>query len=176
MPNAELPKAYIKHQMAGRVRLKIPRKRGDDAYFEQIAEMFAECDAITQLQLNPPSASLLIQHGAAPFAEIVEFAGNAGLFVLADQSETALPTAEQLSVAGLSALGVAQLDEKLSQLSAGRVDLRSVFFLGFMGLAAHQAAKGHIMSPASTFFWRAIELLNSKNDKMFAGKADESPE
>jgi hypothetical protein len=47
------------------------------------------------------------------------------------------------------------------------VDLRSAFFLGFMGLAIHQAAKGRIMSPASTFFWRAVELLNNKNEKMF---------
>lgn len=176
MLNADLPKAFIKHQLAGRVRLKIPQKRGDEAYFEQVAEIFAECEAITQLQLNPPSASLLIQHGAAPFTEIVEFASNAGLFVLVDQGETEVPVTDHLSVAGLSSLGVAQLDETLGQLTAGRVDLRSVFFLGFVGLAAHQAAKGHIMSPASTFLWRAIELLDTKKENMFSFKNDKFPE
>ncbi len=167
-----LPKAYIKHQLAGRVRLKIPAKRGDEQYFEELAEAFATCDAITQLQLNPPTASLLIQYGAVPFAEVADFAAEAGLFALVEQGDADLPTTEHLSVAGWSSLGVSQFDQQLSQLSAGRVDLRSVFFLGFMGLAVHQAVKGHIMSPASTFFWRALELLNNKNEKMFSSEED----
>lgn len=166
------PKAYIKHQLVGRVRLKIPVKRGDEQYFEKLAEAFAGCQAITQLQLNPPTASLLIQHGTAPFAEIADYASDAGLFTLAAPTDSEPQTAEHLSVAGWSSLGVSQLDRQLNQLSDGRVDLRSVFFLGFMGLAVHQASKGHIMSPASTFFWRALELLNNKNEKMFSPKYD----
>jgi len=176
MMNADLPKAYIKHQLAGRVRIKIPQKQSDDAYFERVGKMIARCDAVTRVQKNPASASLLIQHGSAPFVEIAEFAKNAGLFRLVetkpDNGEVDLPMTDPLSVASLSSLGVAYFDEKLSQLSAGRVDVRSVLFLGFMGLAIHQAAKGHFMSPASTFFWRALDLLNSKNEKMFKSSID----
>jgi hypothetical protein len=164
---ASLPKAFIKHQLAGRVRLKIPAKRGDEQYFEALAEAFATCETISQLQLNPPTASLLIQHGATPFSDIAEFAEIAGLFVLAEEEYADLPAIEHLSVASLSSLGVSHVDKQLKRLSEGRVDLRSAFFLGFMGLAIHQAAKGRIMSPASTFFWRAVELLNNKNEKMF---------
>jgi len=169
--NADLPKAYIKHQLAGRVRIKIPGKQGDSPYFERVAKGLAGCDAITRIQKNPTAASLLLQYGPAPLTNIAEFAKNAGLFCLVaakpDNKKPETPKTQALSVASLSSLGVARFDDQLNQLSAGRVDLRSALFLGFMGLAIHQAAKGHFMSPASTFFWRALELLNRKNDKMF---------
>ena len=165
-----LPTAYIKHKMPGRVRLKIPAKRGDEAFFEVLAETLAGCDLIRQLQLNPPTASLLIQHGDASFDAVVEYAAAAELFTVAEGADNELPALDNLSLASWSSLGVSQFDQQLSQLSAGRVDLRSLFFLGFMGLTIHQAAKGHIMSPASTFFWRALELLNNKNENMFSKK------
>lgn len=162
-----LPKAYIKHQLAGRVRLKIPQKRNDEAYFEAVADAFADCEAITQLQLNPQAASLLIQHGSAPFSDIAAFAASAGLFALVAQDDPDLPAVEHASVAGLSSLVASQLDHKLADLSAGRIDVRSALFVAFMGLTIHEAAKGHVMAPASTFLWRAIQLLNKKNEKLF---------
>lgn len=167
MPNTDLPQAFIKHQMPGRARLKIPSKRGDETYFEALAEAFAACEAITQLQINPPTASLLIQHGNAPFSVIAEFAGDAGLFAVAEGEEAEWLATQHLSVASLSSMAAAHLDNKLADLSAGRVDVRSVLFLGFVGLAVHEATKGHVMAPASTFLWRALQLLNKKNDKFF---------
>lgn len=170
MTMAALPTAYVKHRMPGRVRLKIPAMRGDDAFFGLLAETLAGCEQIRQLQLNPPTASLLILHADAPFEAIAEYAVSAGLFAIAEGNGSELPALDNLSVAGLSSLGVSQIDQQLNQLSAGRLDLRSMFFLGFVGLTVHQAAKGRILSPASTFFWRALELLNSKNENMFSGK------
>ncbi|MGY6278086.1 HMA2 domain-containing protein [Methylomonas sp. MgM2] len=167
MPIADLPKAFIKHQMPGRARLKIPGKRGDERYFEQLAEIFAGCEAITQLQINAQTASLLIQHDSSPLSDIVAFAGDAGLFVTVQGREAELMATEHSSIAKLSSLAATHIDHKLADLSAGRVDVRSVLFLGFMGLAVREATKGHVMAPASTFLWRALQLLNQKNDKFF---------
>lgn len=167
MSITDLPKAFIKHQMPGRVRLKIPSKRGDEQYFEELAETFAECEAIGQLQLNPPTASLLIQHGIAPFDEIAKFAANAGLFTIAMGQEAELMATETSSIASLTSSAAAYLDHKMADLSAGKVDVRSLLFLSFVGMAVVEAKKGHIMAPASTFLWRALQLLNKKNDKFF---------
>jgi len=167
MPNTDLPKAFIKHQMPGRVRLKISSKRGDERYFEELAEAFAECDAIKQLQINPPTASVLVEHGTNSFVEIVTFATNAGLFTVAEGEEAELMAMEHSSIASLSSLAASHLDHKLADLSTGRVDVRSILFVSFVGLAVHEATKGHVMAPASTFLWRALQLLNKKNDKFF---------
>jgi hypothetical protein len=167
MTQLDLPKAYIKHQLTGRARVKIPQKRGDEVYFETLAEAFAQCETITQLQLNPQAASLLIQYGSAPFSEIAAFAVNAGLFTLVEQDDADLPATEHSSVASISSILASRLDHKLADLSAGRIDVRSVLFVAFMGLTIREAAKGHVMAPASTFLWRALQLLNKKNEKLF---------
>ncbi|PPD34606.1 MAG: hypothetical protein CTY21_09700 [Methylomonas sp.] len=153
--------------MPGRVRLKIPAMRGDDGFFEHVAETLAGCEPVQQLLINPSTASLLIQHGDSAFDGIADYAAASGLFIVSESVDAELPAAENLTVASWSSLGVAEFDQQLTRLSAGRVDLRSLLFLGFAGLTVHQAAKGNIMSPASTFFWRALDLLNSNNDNLF---------
>lgn len=168
----ELPKAYIKHRMPGRIRLKIPAMRGNPSFFDDLTETLAGCEHLVQLNINSATASVLIQHGDASFEAIADFAADAGLFMIEDQPEPAPSLSNHMSIASLSSLAVTEIDRQLNHVSAGRVDLRSLLFLGFTGLTIHQAAKGHIMSPASTFFWRALELLNSKNEKMFDKKFD----
>ena len=82
------PNAFIKHQLPGRVRLKIPQKRGDFQYFDYVAERFADCLGITQLQLNPPAASLLICHEKdMAFQTIAEFAEANEIFSLIDMPD-----------------------------------------------------------------------------------------
>jgi hypothetical protein len=82
------PAAYIKHQLPGRVRLKIPQKKGDFDYFDRIADLFSDCPGITQLQFNPPAASILICHEEGThFLTIVEFAQTNGLFTIIEQPE-----------------------------------------------------------------------------------------
>ncbi|MGZ5044724.1 MAG: hypothetical protein ACXV8P_08025 [Methylobacter sp.] len=43
MTNDEiLPSAFVKHQLPGRVRLKIPQKRGNVHYFDRLADIFSK--------------------------------------------------------------------------------------------------------------------------------------
>ena len=168
MTITDLPKAYIKHQLSGRVRLKIPKKRGNYQYFDKVADVLADCEGITQLQLNPSSASLLIQHGpGVQFSSIAAFACSANLFNLIDAGGSDQLTTEHLSIAGWSSVGVTQLDQTITQVSGGRFDLRSMLFLTFVGLGVREATRGHVMAPAATFLWRALELLNAKNENMY---------
>lgn len=158
------PSAYIKHQLPGRVRLKIPQKKGDSGYFEKMAESFADCSGLTQLHLNPHAASLLICYEPEiDFLKIAEFAETRGLFTISAEPEAApLPIFHQpLTILASSRLNSA--DESLLQLSQGRINGRSLLFLALLGLAAHQISRGHIMSPASTLLWYALSLLKEEN-------------
>ena len=163
------PSAFIKHQLPGRVRLKIPQKKGDFRYFDRIAESFAECQGITQLQLNPPAASILICHRTDTlFQNIAEFAETKGLFSLTempkDYEAIAIPN---LPIATLTSLGLNRLDDSLLDFTQGRLNGRSLLFLSLIGLGIHQATKGHIMAPAASFLWYAIELLKQENETRF---------
>lgn len=163
--NVNHPSAYIKHQLPGRVRLKIPQKKGDLGYFDRIAELFADYPGITQLQLNPPAASILICHGAEThFVNIAEFAQDNGLFMITEQPEEII-SIPRMPIATLTSTGLKSFDESLMDFTRGRVDSRSFFVLALTGLAIHQITKGNLMAPASSLLWYAIELLREENGK-----------
>jgi len=167
--NETHPSAYIKHQLPGRVRLKIPQKRGDFRYFGRIADLFADCPGITQLQLNPSAASILICHGTEThFLNIAEFAQTNGLFTITEQPEEeetfSIP---YLPIPKLTSTGLNRLDESLMDFSQGRLDGRSLLFLALIGLAVRQMTRGNIMGPATTLLWYAFSLLKEENEKTF---------
>lgn len=174
------PSAFIKHQLPGRVRLKIPQKRGDVNYFDRLADMFSDCLGITQLKLNPLAASILINHGTdIPFQNIVEFAETKNLFSLTekpeDQDAIVIPN---LPITTLAWAGLNQFDNALLDFSHGRLDARSLLFLGLIGLAVHQTIRGNIMAPAATLLWYAVELLNAEDENQieYEKKADSKNE
>jgi hypothetical protein len=164
--NDNPPFAYIKHQMPGRVRVKIPPKKGDFRYFDRIAESFADCPGITQLQLKPSAASILICHGTeTDFLNITEFAQTNGLFTIIEQPEEAL-TIPYLPIPMLASIGLNRLDESLMNFSRDRLDGRSLLFLALIGLAVRQMTKGHLLGPASTLLWYAFSVLKAENNKL----------
>lgn len=165
--NGNEPFAYIKHQLPGRVRLKIPQKKGDFHYFDRIAESLAGCTGITRLQLNPPAGSILICHDIEThFLNISEFAQTNGLFTIIEQPEEEAFTIPYLPIPMLASTGLNRFDESLMDFSRGRLDGRSLLFLGLIGLAVRQITKGHILGPASTLLWYAFSVLKAENNKL----------
>ncbi|HEY8034779.1 MAG TPA: hypothetical protein VIF37_04240 [Methylobacter sp.] len=162
--NENHPSAYIKHQLPGRVRLKIPQKKGNFDYFDRIAKLFANFPGITQLQFNPSSASVLICHDGpeSQFGNISEFAQANGLFRITEQPEETFSIPHQ-PIATLTSTGLNRFDESLMELSEGLIDARSLFLLILTGLAIQQIARGKIMTPAASLLWGAIELLREEN-------------
>ncbi|MGZ5051039.1 MAG: HMA2 domain-containing protein [Methylobacter sp.] len=158
------PYAFIKHQLPGRVRLKIPQKKGDRDYFDRLAKLFAGFPGITQLQFNPAAASVLICHdgGEVQFEPISEFAQENSLFSIAGQDEESLPVSG-LTIAELASEQLNQFDQALKEMSLGLVDTRSMLMLVFAGMAVHQIGQRKIMTPAVSLLWGAIELLREDN-------------
>lgn len=177
MTNDEIrPSAFVKHQLPGRVRLKIPQKRGDVNYFDRLAGIFSKFLGITELKLNPSAASILISHRIdLPFQNIVEFAETRNLFSLRENPEDhdsiVIPN---LPITTLTSAGLSRVDNALLDFSQGRLDARSLLFMALIGLAIHQATRGNIMVPALTLLGYAVELLNAEDESQIAyeNKAD----
>jgi hypothetical protein len=161
------PSAYIKHQIPGRVRLKIPQKKGDLEYFGQIAELFADCPHITELQLNPTSASLLICHEiTADFLNIADFARKKGLFTIIDKPDDTFKIPNQ-PITKFASTGINRLDKSLSDFTQGFLDGRSLLFLALIGLAIRQMSKEHFLGASSSLLWYAFRVLDEANGNPF---------
>src|SRR5690348_14124827 len=57
---AELPTAHVRHFATGRLRVKIPQKRHDAAYFAHVARTVSDWDSVERVEVNPLTASVLV--------------------------------------------------------------------------------------------------------------------
>lgn len=144
-----LPTATIEHSMPGRLRVKIPHRRGDVSYFRSAMEKLSEHPKIAGLRANPVTGSILIQH-ETDLPSLREIAAKGDLFDLQEQSSppTVRPArAVRVSEGGSAALGG-----------------RGATAAGLAGLALVQAMRGNALGPASENLWNAyggLRILNS---------------
>jgi hypothetical protein len=146
--------AFIVHELPGRLRLKIPEKRGDTAYFTRLAEQLPHCPGVARVDGKAHTGSLLVLHASATrAADIDAYAERLGLFSLTDRPATPRRTLRQCANAGVDAL-----DRGLLAASGGVVDLGSAILLMLLVLAARQAARGQVLVPAFSLLWFALEV------------------
>src|ERR1700724_1523646 len=55
-----LPAARISHFTARRLRIKVPEKRRNAAFFDAVADRLASWDSVDRVETNPLTASVLI--------------------------------------------------------------------------------------------------------------------
>lgn len=148
-----LPQAYIARRCRGQVRFKLPRRKGDAAFFSRVAEALGGLETVDSLQVNPQTGSILVFHRSTP-EELGGFAKEQGLFRLASHAEAVPPRA-------------APRDRD------GALDLRSTASLLVLLFAAIQLARGQILGPASTLLWIAWQVAGQPPGT-FAGGAPEA--
>jgi hypothetical protein len=147
------PTAYIAHQIPGRVRLKIPAKRGDARYFESIASLFTDCREVHYSETNPTTGSILILH-EGDLMPLIQRAEQQSLFQIACQPSATIPLKARTTDS------FKQTDSSLKNLTNGGLDLATVLFLGLIALAIYQALEGNVLAPASTLLWYAFATLS----------------
>ncbi len=149
------PVAHIIHQIPGRARLKLPDNRGDQALLERLVEGLKDHAGVNEVTANSRTGSLLIRHSAS-LAEILSFAEQTDLFTLGDE----LKWRDTLATRTRAHFEV--LDERIARLSEGRLDLRSLIILTFLGLTLTQVLRGQILPPAGALLWYTGRLLGIK--------------
>ncbi len=148
-----VPSASIRHRMAGRLRLKVPGKKGDPAYFSALAQAFSEFPGIRSVEVNPETGSALFLHSAEPDA-IVAYAEGKDLFRIVESANRPVPVA-----VGITAK-YKELDERVKRHTGGEWDVPAIAFIGLLGAGAYQIARGNLAAPAwYTAFWYALNIF-----------------
>jgi hypothetical protein len=148
--------AHCVHSVPGRVRYRIPERRGDGEFFVHLHDVLGGHEGIHAVAVNAATASVLIHHGTG--ADAVAAAARAsGLFEVVPMPN--------LTLGAQAAVGLRTADRGLNVITDGKVDMRTALFLGLTGLAIHQALKGHLLGPASTLIWYALATLKWNETK-----------
>jgi hypothetical protein len=152
------PIAYVSHQMGGRVRLRIPEKRNDAAYF-QLCLTEIERALPLKAQTNPLTGSILLLGAEGENVPLAEL-GKLGVFELSRSKPKAADSAPLSSRLKREILGI---DEKLKQDSGGAWDISSVAILSLLGLGTIQVLRGASLGPASSLFLHAFTLISDRS-------------
>jgi hypothetical protein len=144
--------AYAVHRLPGRVRLKVPSRRNDRPFFDELARRLKRLDAVTDVRTNPTTGSILVEHKG----EIADLAkdilgGEAG-----DLIELALslpPVARRVRAE------IAEIDGAVQHFTGGQIDLGTLASLGLLALAALQMFRGRQATNVVSLGWYASELL-----------------
>ena len=146
--------AYLVHRIPGRARLRVPGRRNDIAFFNELAAALAGGEGVQGVEANPRAASLLVTF-AGELEPILEPAQRRGLLTLADPEVAEPPLAGQLQ-AQFQDLGA-----RLAKASGGQLDLATAVALFFLITGLVQLARGQVLAPATTLLFSAGGLLSA---------------
>ena len=150
-------RAYIVHQLPGRVRLRIKEKRQDEAYFDEIRRQLQPVDGIEHVRVNCNTGTIIVRHPEKPYAELETEFRRLQLFEIAEGSEPETPALKPLIS------GISKIDRLINEESAGIANLRTLVVVAAVLLAIRQFRRGELLGPALPLLWNALELVGRFN-------------
>ncbi len=149
-----LPQSYVTHRTRNRIRIKIPRKRGDAIYFQNLKDKFDSFQFVESIQVNPLTGSLLIIRQKLDIDGITSFAESEKLFTSAPAKVKSLPLSRQLVEP------IANFSDSMKRSSDGYIDLPGLIFLVLLGGGIYELLKGNLVTPPwYTFLWYAFGVF-----------------
>jgi hypothetical protein len=168
----DLPAARITHFTARRLRVRVPEKRRDAAFFSRAAESLAGWDSVERVETNPLTGSVLIYFTDA-HRLFAEAAAKNDLFEIdfaAITTESAEPVVTRAAVRSFETADVA-----LRRWTQNQLDVRSVLFLVLLAGGTYQLLRRHLAAPAPTLLWYAGDLIGLWTHQPTSAAAEGAP-
>ena len=146
------PGARIVHDIPGRTRLRTVGMKGRNEYFAELQRALSEVKGVRRVEVNSRTESILIEHDSE-IRDVLREAEQRGYLRLDESAPE--PYLAHIGRA------LATSDEKLRELSSGRLDFETVSFLGFIAGGLYQVTHGHGLPAGVTLFRYAVELVTS---------------
>jgi hypothetical protein len=167
----ERPAASITHFTPRRLRIRVPEKKRDRAFFDHVAERLSDWDSVERVETNPLTASILI-HFTNPNALLFDAIAKNDLLEIdfaAAFTDATVPVAIEAAVASFDAT-----DRVLRRWTQNQIDVRSVVFLLLLAGGVFQVLRRRLDTPAPTLLWYAGELIGVWKDRR-ADSASSAP-
>jgi hypothetical protein len=149
------PTAIVVHSCRGRLRLKIADRRGDDEFFDTIAEAVAGIEGVDRVRVNPAAASLVAEGPDLKTAALAAAADDQQLFRVV-RSDT--PPIRPLAQRVVDPLQV--VDAGVARLTGGQINLPGLLFVLLVGTGIYQIARGNFrLPPWYTAFWYGLGMF-----------------
>jgi hypothetical protein len=148
-----IPRAVATHDIPGRLRLYIPDRIHDVAYFQNVQQAIKSLERIQDVRTNPTTGSILILHHSA-LEPIAQRALDFKLFEVAEREKSGPRSAAQYVEQAIALEGIA---ENLIRLDP---TFRNITLGALVGAGLYQAIRGSFLPAGLTIFAYAIAVLN----------------
>lgn len=153
-----LPEAFVTHMTAGRLRIKIPSKKGERSYFSSLQERFSGLPGVQKIEVNPLTGSVLVRHSLSvkelDLKVLSGYTEAGGLFKLGAPNGAEKPVSNKINGTFRRA------DEKVREFTKGELDLSTAAVLGLLGVGVVQMVRGKTAAPAwHVAFWYAFNIF-----------------
>jgi len=149
-----LPAARIGHQTAERLRIKIPSRKGEEAYFSEVKAVLQKKVSMAGIEVNPATGSVLLKGLQVDAAAIASVGEETSLFALETRPSGNEPLSKKI------ATPFRDLSRSVDRFSGGELDLPGMAFLSLIGVGVYQLARGNIVAPPwYSAFWYALGLF-----------------
>jgi hypothetical protein len=165
-----LSEAYVEHQIEKRVRIRIPSRRGDASYFEDLGNKLFQLAKFERIRTNPLTGSVLITHHEIDLQGIGDYAEKNSLFSLNSEGSAATPLARKV------VNPIENFSHFLNQVTDGEVDLAGLIFVSLLGFGIFEIFRGRFTAPPwYTAFWYAFGIFTkSVMDQAKSGSSEKS--
>lgn len=136
--------AYLVHRSTSRIRVRIPEKRYDEDYFQELEQHIKNFDASLDLKVNAKTGSLLIQ-GVREWKPVFDFVKAKGLLTKLHEPDSQKQASDSFFA---------------DVRGGGHWVLK-----GLLGLGLVQLFRGHPLAPTSTLFMDAYRLWQSQRPR-----------
>lgn len=147
------PKAIIVHHAKGRVRLRVPQKRFDETFFQEVLRRLSACETVLQTQVNPRSASVLILY-KDPVGVLLQQASASGVTDLVDIKFPSPPR----PLAARLADRLKNVDAAIVRGTHGGVDGSAIVVTLLLAAAGVELARGRVFG-AIPMLWYAGQAI-----------------
>ncbi len=146
--------ARLLSRAPGRLRFRIPSKKGDSPYFGALETECAKLSGLKSVEVNPSTASLLLF-----FDPALGLSSGA----IADDLDLELAPSDRMPLEKRVSRQVGLVDSTLKRLTGGELDLGGIAFLGCLAAGVYQVGIGNVAMPAwFVAFWYAMNLASGK--------------
>jgi hypothetical protein len=151
----DLPEdTYLSHASKGRLRLKIPSKKRDQAFFDDLQRSLTTLPGLDKIEANPLSGSLLIVHTKLP-DELAAWVKN-----LAGLSSRKNKPGKPNSIVQMVSGTFQQVNKQVQGFTRGELDVPTLSFMALLAIGIYQISRKNLTAPAwYTAFWYALNIF-----------------
>jgi hypothetical protein len=153
----EAPVAFVSHKTGSRIRLKVPSRKKDYAFFASLAEKVSAVAGISAVETSPLTAGILLMHSSDP-DRVVDMVMAAGGLRPGRYEGTRTNFHRRIAETFNG------IDLTLRDVTANELDAGGAAFLTLLGAGIYQLYRGNIAAiPWYTAGWYALNLFLKSN-------------